>query len=94
MSLPLVGPILRIGDEPNTDRVHADVLCLFEGGFDASEAMVEEAALPSDAMLFGEPTFECGDGFLHGNAECHQRMEMVGHDKGKTATQVTIGFPM
>ena len=91
-ALPLIGPVLGVGGEAGSDRVHADVMRFLDGGFQVAQAMIEEIPLPLDAVFGSHPGFHGGHDLPHGlrPGKTKQAVEVIGHRKGAAATQGAV----
>lgn len=88
-SLPLIGPILRIGGQPRSYGIHPDVIRFLDAGFPCPQTMIEKIPLPADAVLFRKPGFEASDRISHGHGagKAHQCVKMIRHGQRETALQ-------
>ena len=57
VALPDIWPILGIGYQAGTHRIHANVVCLFLRRLGRTQAMIKKVALPVDAMALRKPAF-------------------------------------
>ncbi len=62
--ISLVGPGIRLINQPGADRIHADVIRFLHGTFHGAQTMIEKPILPCDVMPGRQPAFPIGDRFL------------------------------
>jgi hypothetical protein len=95
-ALHFVGPFVGLCHKAGTDWILKDILTLLFSGFDRSEPVIKEVALPFDVLRTTEPTLDAGDDRFHadGSRKLEEAVKVIRHGEEEFATEETIGLAM